>query len=134
VTLSEIRERVERSTSSWDCDVTRADIAEVLGAEVTRKHGRIGLAYRNVPWVSHDTSRWQSIPAYLSDTNSVLSLIERVLPTAKVSLNNWPGGDLAWQARLVRNGADHRAPTAPLALLRALLAALEASNPKGEDK
>lgn len=63
-------------------------------------------------------------PAYTASVDAALALIERVLPDAKVFLVNWPGGDLAWAARLTRDYQDFRAPTPALALISALLAAV----------
>lgn len=57
-----------------------ATIAEALGAQVTRTHGRFRIAYRHAPWIKGVGSCWRSIPRYTASIDAAVGLVEQVLP------------------------------------------------------
>lgn len=80
-------------------------------------------------------------PAYTTDLNAALALVERVLPGAVWSVCNgycrdgkggFFGADVEPEYLATSDYANHIAPTAPLAVLIALLAALEGGKPNDE--
>jgi hypothetical protein len=78
----------------------------------------------------HGTTRWSFIPEYTASIDASLALVERLLPGWKRSLFEKRGG--GWIARVssprwetFTSGEDDPLPTAPLALLAALLSAIK---------
>lgn len=65
------------------------------------------------------------LPAYTRSLDDVVRLVKVRLPGAKIMVNNWPGGNLPCAARVGRDSEDSRGPTLAIALLSALLRALE---------
>lgn len=69
------------------------------------------------------------VPPVTASIDAAVALCERALPGTKVMVNNWPGGSKPAAARIGRNGEDARGPTLAIALVIALLRAMEGDKP-----
>lgn len=79
--------RLERAKDAWGLGLFDADLARALGAEVTTTHGRMGCAYRNVPWARHPSSSWQSLPRWSRSLDETVRLVNQRLPVEDYDTN-----------------------------------------------
>lgn len=135
--LAELLERVEKA-KTWRDAPRSWEIAGALGAEIGTPK-RMGSRYRNVPWLTYDTSRWQCIPNYVGSLDEVLTLMEQMRPGVfwHVAKGRLTATEPLYGAQLLIGSdeclgiAEH--PASPtLALLAALLRSLVQASAGGE--
>lgn len=116
--LAALRERVRTATGP-DHELTLA-VAVACGAQVCPRN------HRFIRWPGEDATYWQP-PPYTASIDAAVALVERVLPNKEYRLDSGhkhrPHARIYLEKRL--SVARHSA-TLPLAILAALLAALDA--------
>jgi len=121
--LKALRERVAAATGPDR--VLDGEIAISIGGFSRYRNWWDGPGRTNPAWHALADDVWVSLPTYTANLDLVLDLIDTELPGVRVDLEGWTGTN-QWGASMGVMPYLATAPTPALALLSALLAALDA--------
>jgi hypothetical protein len=121
--LKALRERVAAATGPDR--VLDAEIAIEIGGFSRYRNWWDGPGRTNPAWHALANDVWVPLPAYTASLDLVLNLMGAKLPSVRVDLEGWTGTN-QWGASMGVLPYLATGPTPALALLSALLAALDA--------
>jgi hypothetical protein len=116
-----------------DLDALRARVGAATGPD--RELDRDLAIYFGIWEPTKDFNKWKPAPALTASIDDALTLTERVLPGCWFRIDSAKSrrDEIKWRCEMADNRDWTWAPTAPLAILLALLAALPASSQEPTD-